>query len=266
MRVRRTVYLIVFVVASLVAAGAYWLAQPRTQVVRATVDVPVLTQVTSDMVELVRVSPVGVPPNAARSLDAVVGMYASLPILSGQDVDARALEAIPGSQAFGFGAPLAPGEVAFALPVTVDQAVGGALTPGAHVDVIAVPNELKTGSTEASLSAGPGAVTMGQSLTILAFRTGDGCQLTDVISGGSAAVVPPKLGSVVVAIPAGRVADIATAALTSTFYLALDPAQPSTFGGALTERGIEVRHHGDGINLGWTCSVSLIIGFSLLTT
>ena len=67
---------------------------------------------------------------------------------------------------------------------------------------------------------------MGQGLTILALRTGDGHQLTDVSAGGSTAVVPPKLGSVVVAIPAARVADFATAALTSTFYLALDPGQP----------------------------------------
>jgi hypothetical protein len=67
---------------------------------------------------------------------------------------------------------------------------------------------------------------MGQGLTILALRTADGHQLGDASSAGSNAVVPPKLGSVVVAIPAARVVDFATAALTSTFYLALDPGQP----------------------------------------
>ena len=163
-------------------------------------------------------------PTTARSLDAVVGRYAALPILAGQDVDGRAIEATPGSRAFGFGAPLGPGEVAFALPVAADQAVGGALSPGARVDVIAVPNALKTGT--AAASPGPGSISMGQGLTILALRTGDGHQLTDLAAGGSTAVVPPKLGSVVVAIPAARVADFATAALTSTFYLALDPGQP----------------------------------------
>ena len=225
MRVRRTVYLVVFVVASLVAAGAYWLAQPRTQVVRATVDIPVLTQVTADMVELVRVSPVGVPPNAARSLDAVVGQYASLPILSGQDVDTRALEAIPGSQAFGFGAPLAPGEVAFALPVTAEQAVGGALTPGAHVDVIAVPNDAK----QAGLASGaaPTTLTLGQGLTILALRTTEGRELATDETADSTGAIPPKLASVVVAIPAARLSEFATAAMTSTFYLGLETASPS---------------------------------------
>lgn len=229
MRVRRTVYLVIFVVASLVAAGAYWLAQPRTQVVRATVDVPVMTQVTADMVELVRVSPVGVPPNAARSLDAVVGMYASLPILSGQDVDTRALEAIPGSQAFGFGAPLGPGEAAFALPVTADQAVGGALAPGAHVDVIAVPNEAKhAGGDPADV---PASVTLGQGLTILALRSTEGRDLTTDPAMTSTGAIPPKLGSVVVAIPAARLSEFATAALTSTFYLGLEPGAPSPSAG-----------------------------------
>ena len=225
MRVRRTVYLAIFVVASLVAAGAYWLAQPRTEVVRATVDVPVLTQVTADMVELVRVSPLGVPPNAARSLDAVVGQYASLPILAGQDVDARALEAIPGSQAFGFGAPLAPGEVAFALPVTAEQAVGGALTPGAHVDVIAVPNDAKQAGVASG--AAPATLTLGQGLTILALRTTEGRELAVDEAADSTGAIPPKLASVVVAIPAARLSEFATAAMTSTFYLGLETASPS---------------------------------------
>lgn len=225
MRTRRTVYLTIFVVASLVAAGAYWLAQPRTEVVRATVGIPVLTQVTADMVELVRVSPLGVPPNAARSLDAVVGQYASLPILAGQDVDARALEAIPGSHAFGFGAPLAPGEVAFALPVTAEQAVGGALTPGAHVDVIAVPNDAK--QTGVATGAAPTTFALGQGLTILALRTTEGRELAVEEAADSTGAIPPKLASVVVAIPAARLSEFATAAMTSTFYLGLETDSPS---------------------------------------
>jgi Flp pilus assembly protein CpaB len=176
------------------------------------------------MVELVRVSPLDVPPNAARSLDAVVGQYAALPILAGQDVDVRALEAIPGSQAFGFGAPLGPGEIAFALPVTAEQAVGGALAPGAQVDVIAVPNDAKQGLPAAS--GDPGAMSLGQGLTILALRSTDGRQLAAVDTASTGAL-PPKLGSVVVAIPAARLSDFATAALTSTFYLGLDAAAPA---------------------------------------
>jgi pilus assembly protein CpaB len=223
MRVRRAAYLAVFVVASLVAAGAYWLAQPRTAVVRATADIPAMTQVTADMVELVRVSPLDAAPDTARSLDAVVGQFAAVPILSGQDLDARALEAVPGSQAYGFGAPVGPGEVAFALPVAAEQAVGGALAPGARVDVIAVPNDAKTGTPAAS--GAPGTVSLGQDLVVLALRSTDGRQLAAVDTSSGA--LPPKLGSVVLAIPAARLSDFATAALTSTFYLGLDPGVPT---------------------------------------
>ena len=71
---------------------------------------------------------------------------------------------------------------------------------------------------------------MGQGLVVLAIRTADGQPLTNGSSGDQAsrAVVAPKLGSVVVAIPEARVADFATAALTSTFYLALSPAGPAS--------------------------------------
>ncbi len=226
MRARRTVYIVIFLVASAVAAGVYYLAQPRVALVRARADIPVLTQISADMVELVRVSPLDATADTAKSLDAVVGRYAALPILAGQDVDTRAIEVTPGSRAFGFGAPLGPGQVAFALPAPADQAVGGALSPGARVDVIAVPNALKTGSVSASPA--PVAVMMGQGLTILALRTSDGHPLGDEAGSSSStrAVGPPKLGSVVVAIPAARVAEFAAAALTSSFYLALDPAPP----------------------------------------
>ena len=35
MRARRTVYIVIFLVASIVAAGVYYLAQPRLELVRA---------------------------------------------------------------------------------------------------------------------------------------------------------------------------------------------------------------------------------------
>jgi hypothetical protein len=93
-------------------------------------------------------------------------------------------------------------------------------------NVVAVLNALKTGGVSAS--PGPPAVTMGQGLTILALRTTDGHPLGDEASSNNSTrvVVPPKLGSVVVAIPAARLVDFATASLTSSFYLALDSAAP----------------------------------------
>src|SRR5256712_28638 len=143
MRARRGAYLAFFVVAAIGASALVYLSQPRNGVVRAKVDIPVLTPITADMIQVVSVSPADAPPNAARSVESVVGRYASVPILAGQDVDARELETNPGQLAFGFGAPLQVGQVAFAIPVEPGQAVGGAIAPGARVDIVAVPNALK---------------------------------------------------------------------------------------------------------------------------
>jgi Flp pilus assembly protein CpaB len=225
MRARRGVYAAIFLVAALGAATLVYVAQPQNGVVRAKVNIEVLAPITADMVETVQVSPASVPANAARHLDAVVGRYASVPILAGQDVDLRVLEASPGQRTFGFGAPLEAGQVAFALPVEPGQAVGGALVPGARVDIVAVPNALKT-----QVSAGTdswSAAVLGQGLIVLAVRTPEGDPLTDEPDAQRGSVViPAKLGSVVVAIPAARLIEFAEAALTSTFYLALSPTTP----------------------------------------
>ena len=159
MRARRGVYAAVFLVAALGASALVYFAQPRNGIVRAKVDIAVLTPITAEMVEVVSVSPADAPANAARSVDAVVGRYTSVPLLAGQDVDVRVLETNPGQRAFGFGAPLEAGQVAFALPVEPGQAVGGALAAGARVDVVAVPNALKT---QVSGADSPSAVVLGQ--------------------------------------------------------------------------------------------------------
>lgn len=221
MRARRGAYLAFFVVAAIAASALVYLSQPRNGVVRAKVDIAVLTPITADMIQIVSVSPADAPPNAVRSVEAVVGRYASVPILAGQDVDARVLETNPGQLAFGFGAPLEVGQVAFAIPVEPGQAVGGAIAPGARVDIVAVPNALKT---QVSGGSSQSAVVLGQGLVVLTIRTPEGKQLTDdAASDGTRVVIPPKLGSVVVGIPEARLAEFAEAALSSTFYLALSP-------------------------------------------
>lgn len=221
MRTNRGAYVAIFVVASLVAASVYYLAQPRAEVVRARADIAVLTLVTADMIEVVRVSPGDRSDDAARSIADVVGQYAAMPILAGQFVDRRALESTPGAQAFGFGAPLPPDHVAFAIAVEPAQAVGGALTPGALIDVIAVPNALKT--LPADTLAAPEATVLGEGLVVLALRSVDGRAMTDPASSAqSATSLPPRLGSVVVAVPAAELPRFARASLTSTMYLALN--------------------------------------------
>jgi len=222
MGAHRPAYIVIFVAASLVAAGVYWFAQPRAEAVRARADIPVLTAITADLVELVQVPPAARPADAATSLDAVIGQYAAAPILAGQYLDTRALETTPGQRTFGFGAALPPGHVAFALPVEPAQALGGALTPGASVEVVAVPNALRQATAPSEEQ--PEAVVLGEDVVVLALRTGEGQALTEVEADSTrTTALPPRLASVVVAIPADELPDYATAVLTSTIYLALSP-------------------------------------------
>lgn len=221
MRTNRAAYVAIFAVASLVAAVVYYVAQPRAEAVRARTDITALTSVTDDMVEIVRVSPGDRSANAATSIDDVIGQYAAMPILAGQLIDRRALESTPGAQAFGFGAPLPPNHLAFAIAVEPAQAVGGALTPGAIIDVIAVPNALKTLAADGE--SAPAAKVIGEDLVVLALRSVDGRALTDPTAGTQRATsLPPRLGSVVIAVPAAELPDFASASLTSTLYLALN--------------------------------------------
>ncbi len=232
MRGRRTAYAVIFLVAGLATAGVFYVSQPGVEIVRARSDIAPLTQITADMVGTVRVAPADAPADAAHAVGDVVGQYTSVPILAGEDVDPRVLEGTPGQLEFGFGAPLPAGMVAFALPLADPaQAVGAALAPGAKVEVIAVPNALKTGADIGpAASAAPSPAVMGEGITVLALRTADGQPLTDPgtgsAGGANAPLVPPKLGSVVVAIPAAQVPAFAAAALDSTFYLALAPGAP----------------------------------------
>jgi hypothetical protein len=48
-----------------------------------------MTKITGDMVERVRVAPVGVSAHATRSTDRFVGRHAAMTILAGDEVDAR---------------------------------------------------------------------------------------------------------------------------------------------------------------------------------
>ncbi len=231
MRGRRTAYFLIFLIAGLATAAIFYVSQPGVEIVRAQSDIAPLTQITADMLDTVRVAPADAPSDAAHSVADVVGQYTSVPILAGEDVDPRVLERTPGQLEFGFGAPLPAGTVAFALPLADPaQAVGAALAPGAKIEVVAVPDALKTGADLGpAAGAAPTPAVMGQGVTVLALRTADGQPLTDPGPGSGNAnvpLVPPKLGSVVVAIPAAQVPAFAAAALDSTFYLALSPGAP----------------------------------------
>jgi DNA-binding LacI/PurR family transcriptional regulator len=147
-------------------------------------------------------------PSAGEERDAVQ---------AARRLEIRAENMPPEPQAPGSDMALRPNEVAFAIAVDPSTAVGGALAPGARVSVVAVPNALKSG---APTSGAQMSMILGTDLTILALRTPEGQAFT-AVQAGSEVANPPRLGSVVLAIPEAKLAMFAAATATSTFYLAL---------------------------------------------
>ena len=102
-------------------------------------------------------------------------------------------------------------EVAFAIPVEPGQALGGALAPGIRVTVVAVANAPGDGPQSAPKI-------LGRNLRVIALRTYSGRPFHSDPSEG---VDAERLGSVVLAIPAGQLAAFAMAAASAKFFIAL---------------------------------------------
>lgn len=251
---RRSIYFGIFVIAALLAGGAYLYAQPRVDVITASTDIAPNVKITDGMVTTRKVAPGDVPASAARTASDVVGKYSSVTIRSGADIDTRDLGTIAGGLVYNFGAAVPDGQVAFGLPMDPSQALGGAIVPGARVDVIAVPDSVKNsvslGGSAPTLQLSPAASASSKTPTpsaaptnatsqnsvpggaqstilctscvVLGLRTVDGQPLAAATANSNSATrVVPKLGTVIVAIPADRESDFATAAVNSTFYLVL---------------------------------------------
>ena len=134
------------------------------------------------------------------------------PLWRGQVVLAPALS--DDAASFHTGLALPTGMRAIALPVTAAQAVGGAIVPGARVDVIAVP-------VAGRAPGGRTAELLVERAMVLDVRSETGSAY-----GASAAKSPvqsfgERIGSVVVAIASFDEVRFADRIATSTFVLTL---------------------------------------------
>ena len=171
-------YIAIFVAASLVAAGVYWFAQPRAEAVRARADIPLLTPITADMVELVRVAAGDRPADAATSLDEVVGPVRGhadpgrpVPRSPRPGGDARAAHV-------RLRCALPPGHVAFALAGRAGAGGGRRAERRARWSTSS-RCRTRSGTLPADVEAAPEAAVLGEGLVVLALRTVEGQALTD---------------------------------------------------------------------------------------
>ncbi len=199
-------------VAGIVASGLYLAATQRADVVVMSRDVDVPRPLTRDDLEVRAVSAELAPPEAAQRIDDVVGLVPRAPLMRGQLVLTRAVATELAS--FRTGLALPAGLRAVAIPVTAVSAIGGAIVPGARVDVLAVPvlGRAPAGRTTELLSS---------AATVLDVRDESGGAYVPREAKTNAAITNERIGSVVIAIAAADEVRFADRIATSTFVLAL---------------------------------------------
>jgi Flp pilus assembly protein CpaB len=225
---RRTIYLLAFLLLALAAGLLTLRAQRTAAVLVATHDVRAGQQVTAQDVEVRRLHADGVPTGALSVADDAVGSYVAWPLTAGEPVLSRMVRHERSGITLTAAVTVPDGYRAVAVPVQPAGAVGGMLSPGDRVDVYATPLPGHNGGTTSS-SAGADpmrsdtAVVLGRDLLVLQLRSDQG-QPLDAAADQSVRGLnfgAGKLGSVVIAVPASEVSRFASAAASDTIYLAL---------------------------------------------
>lgn len=205
-------------IAVALGAGAlsgilYYVSAQRTPVVVAARDVDATHPLAADDLAVVSMPADAVPQGALGETAGAVGKLPRAPLWRGQVVLAPALSEQASS--FHTGLALPTGMRAVALPVANPaQAVGGAIVPGARVDVIAVP-------VAGRAPAGRTAELLLQAAMVLDVRSETGSPFGAVVSKATVATLGERIGSVVVAIDPLEEVRFADRIATSTFVLAL---------------------------------------------
>lgn len=204
-------WLVALAVASgLVSGVVYEVSMQREDVVVVARDVDVPRPLTASDVEVRSVSVGLVPDDVVRRPEDVVGLIPRAPLLRGQIVVARAVSDELATFSSGLSVP--SGLHAVAIPVSAVNAVGGSVTPGARVDVLAIP-------ILGRAPAGRTAELLASAAIVLDVRGESGAAFLH--RDAAATVVSDRIASVVIAVPPVDQIRFADRIATSTFVLAL---------------------------------------------
>ena len=209
--VPRRVLFAIAIVAGCLAAALYFAATQRADVVVMARDMTELRALTREDIEVRTIAAELVPEDAIRSVDEAVGLVPRAPLVRGQLILGHGV----GSELADFrsGQSLEDGSRALAIPVNAVSAVGGAIVPGARVDVISVP-------IAGRAPAGRVAEVLLTGALVLDVRGESGAPYTQR-EQRSTAVSIDRIASVVIAIPFVDEARFADRLATSTFVIAL---------------------------------------------
>jgi Flp pilus assembly protein CpaB len=212
--IARRSLLILALVAGGVAGTLYYIGAQRVAMVVAAQNVAEIRPLTALDLAVRSVPPEALPAGAISSIDDAIGRVPTAPLWEGQPLVYQALAEDAAS--FHTGLTLRPGERAVAIPVVAVSAVGGAIAPGARVDVLAVPliGRAPAGRTVELLAA---------EALVLDVRTESGAPY---LSRRQETTLPiERIGSVIIAISPGDETRFADRIATSTFILAFSSAR-----------------------------------------
>jgi Flp pilus assembly protein CpaB len=197
--------------SGLLAGALYYASVQRVPVVIAARDIDATDPLAPEDLGVASLPPDAVPAGAFGDPSAAVGKVPRAPLWRGQVLLDTGLANEAASFHTGLAMPI--GMRAIALPVAAAQAVGGALMPGARVDVIAVP-------VAGRAPAGRMTELLAQSVMVLDIRTDGGAPYGPPSARGPTSGVAERMGSVVVAIDATDEIRFADRIATSSFILA----------------------------------------------
>ncbi len=130
-----TLALVTFALALLSGGYAYNQLLRTVPALVAVQDLPAGTELTPDMVRVIRVPAGGRPPRALFGPGQIAGKYAEVPLFAEQVITERHVTGEPPVK--DALSALSPGHRIVSVPVKPEAALGGALHPGDLVDVVA---------------------------------------------------------------------------------------------------------------------------------
>jgi len=200
-------------IAGAIAGALYFVGAQRVPIVVAAQDVPMIRPLTALDLEVRSIPPDALPAGAIASVDEAIGRVPIAPLWRGQPLVVHALA--DDAAVFHTGLTLLPGQRAIAIPVGAASAVGGAISPGARVDVVAVPliGRAPPGRTVELLAV---------EALVLDIRTESGAPYMPRQRESALAV--ERIGSVIIAISPTDEVRFADRIATSTFVLAFSSA------------------------------------------
>ena len=200
------------VAAGLLAGVLYYAGAQRVGVVVAARDLDATHALTAEDLGTTSLPPDAVPSGTLTDVAGALGRIPRAPLWRGQLVMAGALTSDAAS--FHTGLALPAGLRALALPVGAAQAVGGAIVPGARVDVLAVP-------VAGRAPAGRTAELLARATLVLDVRADTGAPYGSSAGRAALAGMNERIGSVVIAVEPADAVRFADRIATSTFVLAL---------------------------------------------